>query len=97
MIAVWAIGVMDLFLTHGQASQPHFNELNPLAASLLAGPLHQLAAFKLGLLTAGSLILLSLRNYWQSELGAWILFASHMALMGWWGLYHVLLFGIVVV
>lgn len=73
--AVWAISVFDLGFTLAEWGTSGFVELNPIAAGLLSGPPHAVAAFKFGLLGVGTLILLALRRYAVAELGCWFLLA----------------------
>ena len=87
LLVVWLFGTFDLLVTHAQAKQTDFHELNPVAGAIVGQPLYVLAAYKYGLLGGASLIFLMLRTYRSSELGAWFLAASHALLIAYWGLY----------
>ncbi len=76
LAAVWVISVFDLGFTVGQWGMMEFQELNPLAARLLDGPVHGIAAFKFGFLTSGTIILLALRRHSVAELACWFLLAT---------------------
>ncbi len=76
LAAVWVISVFDLGFTVGQWGMIEFHELNPLAARLLDGPVHGIAAFKFGFLTSGTIILLALRRHSVAELACWFLLAT---------------------
>lgn len=85
--AVWAISVFDLGFTLAEWGTSGFVELNPIAAGLLSGPSHVVAAFKFGLLGVGTLILLAIRRYAVAELGCWFLVAVKVYVAARWYAY----------
>jgi hypothetical protein len=94
LAAVWVLNIFDLGFTLVESSHGHFTELNPIAASILSRPDYFLIAFKLGLLTLGSIILLVLREHRLAELGCWLLLAAYLYVGArWYAYYYCLLDG----
>lgn len=75
---VWVISIFDLGFTLAEWGTPDFVESNPLAVSLLKGPSWAVGAFKFGLLTVGTAILLLLRRHSVAELACWFLLATKL-------------------
>ena len=90
LAAVWVVGVFDYVFTLLEASTGYFVELNPVAARLLGGPDHVIAAFKFGMLGLGTVILLSLRRHLFAEMACWFLFAAKLFLAIRWRAYYYL-------
>jgi len=96
LAAVWVVAIFDLGFTLGQAGTVDFAEMNPLAARLLGGPEQLIIAYKFGLLTLGTAILLWLRRHGIAELACWFLFASKVYLaVRWYSYFDCLLHGYV--
>lgn len=94
LAAVWVLNIFDLGFTLVETTHGHFTELNPIAAHILDGPEYVLICFKLGLLTFGSVILLTLRTLRLAELGCWMLLATYIYVaVRWYAYYHCLLDG----
>lgn len=94
MAAVWVLNVFDLGFTLVESAHGHFVELNPIAASFLGHADHLLVAYKFGLLTFGTTILLLLRHHRMSELGCWMLLAAYVYVgVRWYAYYQCLLNG----
>lgn len=82
--AVWIVSIFDLGYTLSEWGSADFTELNPVAAQLLGGPQHAIVAFKFGLLSLGTLILLALRRHLVAELACWFLFTAKIYLAVRW-------------
>ncbi len=94
LAAVWVLNVFDLGFTLIESAHGHFVELNPIAASFLGHADHVLIAYKFGLLTFGTTILLLLRHHRMSELGCWMLLATYVYVgVRWYAYYQCLLNG----
>lgn len=87
LIAIWVLNAFDLGFTLFAHRFGFFTELNPVAARMLDSA-HLLAAYKGGLLVAGSAILLSLRRHAIAELGCWFLLASYVYVACRWYVYY---------
>jgi len=87
LAAVWVVAVFDLGYTLAESGTADFVEMNPLAAKLLGGPQHFLMAYKFGLLSIGTGILLALRRHAAAEVGCWLLFGFKLYLGIRWYLY----------
>jgi hypothetical protein len=84
LAAVWIVAVFDLGYTLAERGSQDFRELNPIAAHILAGPSVAVMAYKFGLLSAGTIILLALRRHFVAELACWLLFAAMIYLAQRW-------------
>ena len=87
MLIVWAIGTCDLLITHRESDSDAFVELNPIAATIIGGPLYQLAFYKYSLLAFATLVLYLVRTQQLCVRGAWFLAGSHAVLALYWGVY----------
>jgi len=87
LAAVWTVSIFDLGYTLSEWGSADFTELNPVAAHLLGGPQQAIIAYKFGLLSLGTLILLALRRHLIAELACWLLFAAKVYLAVRWVLY----------
>jgi len=83
LVAVWMVGLSDLSLTLTARNIEQFEESNPVAAAMVHNS-STLAAFKLALLVASSVIFLALRKYWFTEAACWFVFAVHIVLAFVW-------------
>jgi len=79
LVLVWVLNLFDLAYTIQAHRTGHFHELNPIARDLLDRP-WALAGFKLAAVSAGSMILLSLRRHRLTELATWFLLLAYTAL-----------------
>jgi hypothetical protein len=86
---VWVLHMLDLRFTLLESLKTHFVELNPVAARLLDWSMGAVVAYKLGLLGAGTAILLILRRHEFAERGTWFLFVVHLYLAVRWHMYYV--------
>jgi hypothetical protein len=80
LTAVWVVAVFDLGFTLSESGTRMFVELNPFAAHLLGGSASLVIAYKFGLLSLGTVILLWLRKHFIAELGCWFLLAAKVYL-----------------
>jgi hypothetical protein len=89
LAAIWDLNIFDLCYTLGESGQRAFVEMNPIAARLANEPGDDLVAYKLGLLTVGSVILLLLSRERIAELTCWMLLAASMYVAVRWFFYYV--------
>ncbi len=88
LTAIWIVAIFDLGFTLLESESFTFVELNPLAAAVVGGPDEAVFAFKFGLLSAGSVILLALRRHATTELACWFLLTSKVYLAIRWYVYY---------
>jgi len=87
LAAVWVLNVFDLGFTLLETTRQHFVEVNPVAATLLHDPA-ALTAYKSALVCIGSAILLCYRRERVSEMGAWFLLCTYLAVGLRWHAYY---------
>lgn len=87
LACTWVVHVFDLGFTQLETHQERFRELNPIAAGLLHDP-HAMAVYKFSLLTIGSIIVLCLRRWPITEMGAWLMLASSVYVAVRWHCYY---------
>jgi len=89
VVLLWIVSAFDLVFTLTAHQTGQFEELNPIAARLLDRPA-LLVAFKVGLVTFASCILLAFRRRLPAEVACWTLAAAYAALSGVWKLYYLI-------
>jgi hypothetical protein len=70
LIMLWVLNGFDLYFTIMAGKLPHFNETNPLAASLFEHP-YALSAFKIGAVAFASTVLILFRQRRLAEFACW--------------------------
>lgn len=88
LAAIWVLNFFDLESTLIESRRWFFDELNPLAASLLGLPDGFLVGYKAFMVAAGSTILVGLRRHRAAELGCWFLLAVYASVTARWSLYY---------
>ena len=87
---LWVLSMSDLFFTLWAHSFTPFDELNPIAASLLnQGLLGMLVTMKVGLTFLGATIFWRLRGHWRAELAMWAVVLVYVLLTIRWSGYTV--------
>jgi hypothetical protein len=84
---IWIVAIFDLGFTLSEFGTSHFVEMNPLASSLLGGSANGIIAYKFGLLSFGTFILLCLRRHAVAEMACWFLLATKFYLAVRWFCY----------
>jgi len=87
LVLLWVLNVFDLVVTLLRVEAGSFQEGNPIARTLLNSPA-TLVAWKLGLLTAATIIFLAYRKSRIAEIGCWGSCAVYLALAHLWQVYH---------
>ena len=87
LVFLWVLNIFDLTVTLVNVNAGGFQEANPIAATLLHSPAH-LAAYKLTLVTAASIIFIAYRRSRIAEIGCWGACLVYLALAHVWQVYH---------
>lgn len=88
ILVLLALSSADLFFTLWAHHFTQFNELNPIARSMLeAGAIGNLVMFKLSLTVIGALIFWKLRRDIRAEIGLWTIVGVYVMLTIRWGDY----------
>ena len=88
LVALWLLSLADLYLTLWASAHTAFHEGNPLARPLLsAASPAGLIAYKLGLMTLGTLIFWRCRSNGRCELASWGTAAVYLLLAVRWSHY----------
>ena len=96
LAAVWVVAVFDLGYTLAESGTQDFEEMNPVAARLLAQPTRVIMAYKFGLLSVSTAILLALRRHATAELACWFLFVLKLYVaLRWYSYFDCVLHGYV--
>ena len=87
LVALWLLSLTDLSLTLWASANTAFHEGNPLARPLLDGSPAGLVAFKLAMMTLGTLIFWRCRSNGRCELASWGTAAVYLLLAVRWSHY----------
>ena len=87
LVALWLLSLTDLYLTLWASANTAFHEGNPLVRPLLDASPAGLVAYKLGLMTVGTLIFWRCRSNGRCELASWGTAAVYLLLAVRWSHY----------